>query len=131
MRIAELEQTVRARDFELQMKDAELNAVSKHIAVVHATNEIVQAESDEVVEAVTRAQDESYAKEEEVQDLYNRLAMAEQIVTQAHSDVAQKEEALQEIRKKVELLEGWLREKDAELEHSHKEMQKSIQSSPS
>jgi hypothetical protein len=77
MKVAEFEQAVRTRNFELQMKDAELRAVANQFAVVHTKNEIMQAEADEMV--VTRVQEETIQKEEEVQDLYSRLAMAEEV----------------------------------------------------
>lgn len=77
MKVAEFEQAVRTRDFELQMKDAELRAVANQFAVAQSTNEIMRAEADELV--VTRVQEETSQKEEEVQDLYLRFAMAEQV----------------------------------------------------
>eukprot|EP00026_Physarum_polycephalum_P004534 Phypoly_transcript_04555.p1 GENE.Phypoly_transcript_04555~~Phypoly_transcript_04555.p1 ORF type:complete len:640 (-),score=202.85 Phypoly_transcript_04555:236-2131(-) len=122
MRVAEFEQAIRTRDFELQMRDAELRAVTNQVAVVHTKNEIMRAEADELV--VTRVQEETSQKEEEVQDLYGRLAMAEQVVVGAHNEIAQREASLQELHKRAELLEGWLREKEAELQHLHNEKQK-------
>ena len=50
-----------------------------------------------------------------------------QVVVNAQNEVTQKEAALQESRKRADLLDGWLREKEAELEHMHREKQKSIQ----